>query len=46
MNLPLWALLFHSHTKTNPKLLQASPNSDPNKPWIIIENKVLIKPKT
>jgi hypothetical protein len=46
MNLSLWALLFHSHTKTNPKLLQASPNSDPNKPWIIIENKVLIKPKT
>ena len=32
-------------TKTNPKPLLVSPNSDPNKPWILVVNKVLIKLK-
>jgi len=30
-------------TKTNSKPLLVSPNSDPNKPWILAVNKVLIK---
>jgi len=31
--------------KTNQKPLLVSLNLNPNKPWILAENKVLIKPK-
>jgi len=42
MDLLLWAELL---TKTGPKSLLVNPNPNPNKPWILTKNKVLIKPK-
>jgi hypothetical protein len=45
MDLHFWVLVFDPCTKTDPKPLLVSPNSDPNKPWILAENKVLIKSK-
>ena len=44
MDLLLWASVFYSHIKTDPKPLLVSWNSNSNKPWILAENKLLIKP--
>jgi hypothetical protein len=49
-----WNINFNGYTpvgwiwppyKTDPKLILISSNLDPNKPWILVKNKVLIRPK-